>query len=208
MYSNMGEYIKFPNEISPFLVKESLKRGGPQEISVRNIEEWLGEVEQQMKESLRQQVRLSSEDYYQRPRSQWIFEWPSQVVLTLDQVFWTSMIEKDGISKHQRDPSSLKKVYHQEEAKLHELVELIKHPRENQAHLMSLGALIVLDVHSKDVTKELALLNVSDLNSFDWISQLRYYISLESPLGAPKLKEGNQQNLQLDINVKMVNTSR
>ncbi len=41
---------------------------------------------------------------------------------------------------------------------------------------MTLGALIVLDVHSKDVTRELALSNIKSLAEFDWISQLRYYI--------------------------------
>ncbi len=73
------------------------------------------------------------------------------------------------------DPLALKKVYQKEEEKLLELVELIKVPRDNKAHQMTLGSLIVLDVHSKDVTKELALANVSDMDSFDWTSQLRYY---------------------------------
>jgi hypothetical protein len=36
--------------------------------------------------------------------------------------------------------------------------------------VITLGALIVLDVHSKDVTRELALANVKNLAEFDWIS--------------------------------------
>lgn len=35
---------------------------------------------------------------------------------------------------------------------------------------MTLGALIVLDVHGKDVTRELALANVSSVADFDWMS--------------------------------------
>ena len=50
------------------------------------------------------------------------------------------------------------------------MVELIKVPRENQAHILTLGALIVLDVHAKDVTRELVFANVSNLADFDWIS--------------------------------------
>ena len=98
-------------------------------------------------------------------------------MLTLDQVFWTQAIEQEGISKMALENNALKRVFQKEEAKLHELVELIKVPRENQAHILTLGALIVLDVHSKDVTRELALANVSNLSDFDWNSQLRYYIS-------------------------------
>lgn len=115
-----------------------------------------------------------------------MFKWPSQVVLTLDQVFWTQAIEVDGIAKMKNEPNSLKRVFQKEEAKLHELVELIKVPRDNQAHVMTLGALIVLDVHAKDVTRELALANVSNLAEFDWISQFRYYISQEVPVGSSK----------------------
>jgi hypothetical protein len=55
------------------------------------------------------------------------------------------------------DCDSMKRVFKKEESKLQELVNLIKTPRSNQVDLLTLGALIVLDVHSKDVTKELAL---------------------------------------------------
>lgn len=34
---------------------------------------------------------------------------------------------------------------------------------------MTLGALIVLDVHSKDVTRDLAQAGVKDLAAFEWI---------------------------------------
>lgn len=45
--------------------------------------------------------------------------------------------------------------------------------------VLTLGALIVLDVHTKDVTKELALDQVNSLSAFNWISQLRYYVQDE-----------------------------
>lgn len=49
-------------------------------------------------------------------------------------------------------------------------MELIKQEGMSEVDVMTLGALIVLDVHSKDVTKELLISQVSTLSDFDWIS--------------------------------------
>jgi hypothetical protein len=45
----------------------------------------------------------------------------------------------------------------------------------NKAQRTSIGALIVLDVHNRDATKELAVLKIERSADFDWQSQMRYY---------------------------------
>ena len=91
-------------------------------------------------------------------------------------------------------------MYKSEESKLQELVEIIKVPRTDQAEVLTLGALIVLDVHSTDVTKGLAVSGISSTADFEWISQLRYYVQPE------KVVKGKTE--LLDILVKMVNSVR
>jgi dynein heavy chain len=41
--------------------------------------------------------------------------------------------------------------------------------------IITVNALIVIDVHAKDVVAKLADEGIDDINAFEWISQLRYY---------------------------------
>ena len=78
------------------------------------------------------------------------------------------------------------KVLKQEEKSLRELVALTRSLPSSSRHAETLGALIVLGVHSKDVTAELLKSGVRDPQEFEWINQLRHYFLHESPSrGAP-----------------------
>ena len=57
--------------------------------------------------------------------------------------------------------------------------------------VITLGALIVIEVHSKDVVKSLVDDHLDDINSFDWLVQMRYYWMAENS----------------KINVRMMTTS-
>ncbi len=68
MYSSMDEYVQFVQKIDPFNRETK---------EVRNVEDWLTDVEVQMRDSLRDLVRRSSAEYSAEKRRKWLFEWPS-----------------------------------------------------------------------------------------------------------------------------------
>jgi len=45
----------------------------------------------------------------------------------------------------------------------------------NKLQSITLGALIVIEVHAKDTIKTLVEERIGDIAAFEWISQLRYY---------------------------------
>jgi dynein heavy chain len=57
---------------------------------------------------------------------------------------------------------------------LYDLVDLVRTKLSVQAKV-TINALIVIDVHAKDIVEKLWRSNISDPGSFEWISQLRYY---------------------------------
>lgn len=47
--------------------------------------------------------------------------------------------------------------------------------RLTKNQITTVNALIVIDVHAKDVVAKLVEQQIDDINAFEWISQLRYY---------------------------------
>ncbi|XP_067102135.1 dynein axonemal heavy chain 1 [Osmerus mordax] len=134
-----------------------------------NVEDWLREVEKSMKASLRDQIQRSLQAYPQEPRTTWVLSWPGQVVIAGCQTFWTT--EVSG-ALEQGDMGS--RLYPQLQAQLGDLVQLVR-GRLSRMQRAVLSALIVIEVHAKDVSAKLVDEGVCSVNDFEWISQLRYY---------------------------------
>lgn len=83
---------------------------------------------------------------------------------------------------------------------LRELVALTRSKPGEYRHAETLGALIVLGVHSKDVTAQLLESGVSDPEEFEWIAQLRNYALLDA--------SGKGATPQLELEARMVTATR
>jgi len=61
-----------------------------------NVENWLGQIENAMRNTLRELIGEALEAVETTSRNQWIYMWPGQVVLCGGQMYWTAHVE-DGI---------------------------------------------------------------------------------------------------------------
>ncbi|CAK9804542.1 Dynein axonemal heavy chain 1 [Anthophora plagiata] len=134
----------------------------------RSVEYWLGDLENVMRNTLREIIRESLSVIEVIPRNVWVYMWPGQVTLCGGQTFWTAHVE-NGIRTHNLQGYYLEMLGH-----LDDLRELVRGPQTEIQRLM-LEAVITIEVHARDVTYTLIQEGVSSVNEFDWISQLRYY---------------------------------
>uniref|UniRef100_A0A6Q2WX96 Dynein axonemal heavy chain 12 n=1 Tax=Esox lucius TaxID=8010 RepID=A0A6Q2WX96_ESOLU len=148
MYSSEGERVQLIQ-----LISTSEARGA--------VEKWLVQVEDIMLRSVR-------DAYAETNRSQWVREWPGQVVLCTSQIFWTLEVHEAIRAGAQLLQSQLK-----------DIVELVRGKLPKQTRI-TLGALVTIDVHARDVVMDLIDKGVSNETDFQWMAQLRYYWANEN----------------------------
>jgi dynein heavy chain len=153
------------------------------------VEKWLDQVGSMMIKSLRSVTEESVKGYETSPRIQWVQEWPGQVVLAVSSIFWTKAVSEAILTE-----GGLSAFLAESNKNIDDIVELVR-GKLSKALRVTLGALTVLDVHARDVVAELAELNVSDINDFKWLSQLRYFWEKNEASNKPD---------QEDVVVKMI----
>ena len=188
MISSEGESVAFPYDDLKEKIINPNEAGGCVEI-------WLDQIQNIMRKSIAHIFDIATVDYPKRVRTEWLCDWPGQVVLGVTQTYWTQECTQ-AISNGPQAVQAYADV-------LSEYInDIIKMVRGKIPKLVrkTVSPLVVLDVHSRDVTQELANLGICDPSDFDWLCQLRYY-----------WKEGRQSALSGDpgsVECRMINAER
>ncbi|KFO19799.1 Dynein heavy chain 7, axonemal [Fukomys damarensis] len=162
MYSSEGERVELIE-----LISTSAARGA--------VEKWLIQVEDRMLRSIHDVIAAARLAYPESARRDWVREWPGQVVLCVSQMFWTSETQ-EVISG---GTEGLKKYYKELQHQLNDIVGLVRGKLSKQTRI-TLGALVTIDVHARDVVMDMIEMAVSHENDFQWLAQLRYYWEYEN----------------------------
>eukprot|EP01028_Stygiella_incarcerata_P004265 TRINITY_DN1920_c0_g2_i1.p1 TRINITY_DN1920_c0_g2~~TRINITY_DN1920_c0_g2_i1.p1 ORF type:complete len:4143 (+),score=1128.32 TRINITY_DN1920_c0_g2_i1:148-12576(+) len=159
MFSQEKEKVSFIRTVNP------TKAGG-------NVEQWLLQVEEVMILSLQDIFLKSIHNRGSADYEKWVLSWPGQVILGVSQLFWTkdveSFLEKSGAKGLHACLQSLNK----------QMETLIKLVRGDLSSLdrATLSALVVLEVHGRDVVANMVKEKVTSATEFEWLAQLRYYL--------------------------------
>ncbi|KAL3678222.1 hypothetical protein R1sor_021178 [Riccia sorocarpa] len=160
MLSEEGERVVFDTIVNPKAAQGA-------------VEKWFTQVEATMRTSLRSVASDALKAYTMKSRVDWLLDWPGQVAICVSQMQWTTEVTesiREGTLKERQEECTK------------ELQAIVNKVRGKLTKLerKTFGALIVLDVHARDVVKSLADAEVKDETDFDWICQLRYYFEEES----------------------------
>ncbi|XP_048509500.1 dynein axonemal heavy chain 3 isoform X1 [Athalia rosae] len=155
MVSNEEEYVPMSMKIFPADAKGL-------------VEKWLSQVEKFMKVSLRDVAQDSIAAYFNTAREDWIVSWPGQIVICSSQVHWTSEVCESFVG------NSVRVYLAHCSSQIDKTVALVR-GKLDPGKRVTLNALIVIDVHARDVVKLLCEKQVTVATDFNWISQLRYY---------------------------------
>ncbi|KAJ3364693.1 hypothetical protein GGF32_001332 [Allomyces javanicus] len=156
MYSKEDEYVLFP---------EPCECTGP-------VEVWLNRLEATMKNSLRTLLSEAVVTYEEKPREQWIFDYPAQITLAGTQIWWTTEVNVAFGRLEEGYENSIKDYYKKQCAQLTALILLIQ-GQLSSADRQMIMAVCTLDVHARDIVAKLVAEKAENAQCFSWQSQLR-----------------------------------
>uniref|UniRef100_A0A8C8AZP1 Dynein axonemal heavy chain 17 n=1 Tax=Otus sunia TaxID=257818 RepID=A0A8C8AZP1_9STRI len=137
------------------------------------VEVWLNRVLGSMRSTLRRLIPEALVTYEEKPREQWVLDYPAQVALTCTQIWWTTEVGiafsrlEEGYENAMRD-------YNKKQiAQLNALISLLL-GHLSAGDRMKIMTICTVDVHARDVVAKMILAQVESAQAFSWQSQLRH----------------------------------
>ncbi|XP_008209980.1 dynein heavy chain 2, axonemal [Nasonia vitripennis] len=161
MSSSEGEYTEF---LEPVLLEGQ-------------VEVWLCYIESAMRRTLREVLRQcrAALRKMSAKRDKWVKEWQSQSGITSTQIQWTSdctrVLQQCKLLESKKPLKKLKKRQNQALAKYSEAVR----GKLDRLQRLKFKAIVVIEIHARDVIERMYKSNCRDVSSFEWLSQLRFY---------------------------------
>ncbi|XP_043531479.1 dynein axonemal heavy chain 6-like [Chiloscyllium plagiosum] len=150
----------------------------PRNVRIRGpIEQWLGNVESSMFESVKKHLRMGIQDWKITQFKEWVLCHPGQVVVTVSQIMFNRKCKKcfNGPRPH----SQLQNTRLVLISRLDVLAELMSTPLRAFQETV-LETLLTIIVHCRDVLSELIAKKIVREDDFEWIRQLRYEWNMQN----------------------------
>ncbi|XP_049491312.1 dynein axonemal heavy chain 9-like [Panthera uncia] len=144
MYSKEGEYVAF---------SEPCDCSGQVEI-------WLNHVLAHMKATVRHGMTEGVVAYEEKPREQWLFDYPAQVALTCTQIWWTTEVGIAFARLEEGYENAMKDYYRKQVVQLKTLITMLL-GQLSEGDRQKIMTICTVDVHARDVVAKMIAQKVS-----------------------------------------------
>lgn len=168
MIASDGEVIEFPYS---FEMKDSVEHWLNKLTDIQNLT---------LKTVLRSAIDTAVNWEHEKPRHEWLFDYPAQVVLQACQIFWTEETESALEDLEAGSEDAVKQYLEKCNTRLNRLIKLVEGDL-SKADRTKIISLITMDVHSRDVVQKLIKEKAEGPTSFLWQQQLRNYWKTVNP---------------------------
>jgi dynein heavy chain, axonemal len=144
------------------------------------IESWLNDLEEIMFDTVYDETKKCLEVYpdISQTRRDWIYQgFPCQSVITVDQIMWANFIEQKFLDS-EKNPDAIKEFSKYMENQIFELAELVA-DKVGELKKSLVERLIIINVHARDVVRDLVRDDVREKNNFEWQKNLKFYWEYE-----------------------------
>ncbi|XP_067860662.1 dynein axonemal heavy chain 17-like [Heptranchias perlo] len=157
MYSKEDEYVPFDKACD----------------CTGQVEVWLNRLLDRMCATLRHEIAEAVMAYEEKPREQWIFEYPAQVALTGTQIVWNGEVSSTFGKLEEGYENAMKDYLKKQVSQLNSLITLLigNLTVEERQKIMTI---CTVEVHARDVVSKMITTKVENIQAFTWQSQLRH----------------------------------
>ncbi|XP_054702769.1 dynein axonemal heavy chain 9 isoform X1 [Grus americana] len=157
MYSKEEEYISF---------SEPCDCSG-------QVEVWLNHVLDSMRATVRDEMTEAVMAYEEKPREQWLLDYPAQVALSCTQIWWTTEVGIAFARVEEGYENAMKEYHKKQVAQLNTLVTMLL-GQLSKGDRQKIMTICTIDVHARDVVAKMIAQKVDNAQAFIWLSQLRH----------------------------------
>jgi len=157
MYSKENEYVAF---------NQTCDCSG-------QVEMWLNKVLDTMRSTIRHELSEAVVSYEEKPRDQWLFDFPAQVALCGTQIWWTTEVNIAFNRLEEGYENALKEYNRKQIQQLTSLINMLIGDL-TKGDRQKIMTICTIDVHARDVVAKLISQKVENAQAFLWLSQLRH----------------------------------
>ena len=137
------------------------------------VEVWLNRLLDSMKATVLHEMAEAVGAYEEKPRDQWLFDFPAQVALCGVQIWWSAEVNISFGRLEEGYENALKDFSKKQIQQLNALINMLI-GQLSTGDRQKIMTICTIDVHNRDVVTKLITQKVENAQAFTWLSQLRH----------------------------------